>query len=512
MSIPDAFEDFSGPVVTEPDVTVACDVVRATEMCFDIGAGYSAWEPFAETKSLTLWDIEGPQTIHGRFRDAGGVVTELMLDVYLNLAAPSVPTSLTAEPIIGGVRLAWDPSTGTDLEGYAVYAADDPAAPFEHVGFVPAATGTFPPWELAAAGDEPFPPEEPMREQYAVRGLEPGQTYWFQVRAADSMFESEPGTISAQAGEGVERIAGDSRYSTAVEASKRHFDSAETVVLASGAGWADALSAGALAGAHDGPVLLTKPAEVPEVVSEEIERLGASQVIVVGGAAAVSDDVVDELAIDCSVRRIAGATRYATAAEIAKAAVSAAPGEFDGEVFIVSGRKYADALAAGPVSCSQLIPVLLATPDGLPAETAAAIDWMDADEVVVLGGTASVPEEYRADLPYPMPVERIEGLDRYSTASTFAVYAVMRGWTDGASIGVANGRSFADGLAGGAAIGSDGGVLLLSAREALPEPSRMYLMFEGSAITSIEMFGGEGVLTPDVESDLLMALMHGIDF
>lgn len=54
--------------------------------------------------------------------------------------------------------------------------------------------------------------------------------------------------------------AGSDRYGTSVEVSQRTFpNGAETVIVATGANWPDALGASALAGVYDAPILLTRP-------------------------------------------------------------------------------------------------------------------------------------------------------------------------------------------------------------------------------------------------------------
>jgi putative cell wall-binding protein len=57
--------------------------------------------------------------------------------------------------------------------------------------------------------------------------------------------------------------------------------------LATGSGYADALAAAALGA----PVLLTRSECVPQVVRDEITRLAATTVVVMGGTSALSDDV-----------------------------------------------------------------------------------------------------------------------------------------------------------------------------------------------------------------------------
>ena len=87
----------------------------------------------------------------------------------------------------------------------------------------------------------------------------------------------------------VERWSGADRYATAAEISHHTYPTATKVYLASGASFPDAL-AGAPAAAHDGaPLLLTSKDCVPASTLTELTRLGATDIVVLGGTAAVSD-------------------------------------------------------------------------------------------------------------------------------------------------------------------------------------------------------------------------------
>jgi hypothetical protein len=66
----------------------------------------------------------------------------------------------------------------------------------------------------------------------------------------------------------------------------------DTVFLATGLEFADALSGGAAAGALDSALLLVQRDCVPEAVNREIDRLDPQRVVVLGGNAALSDAVV----------------------------------------------------------------------------------------------------------------------------------------------------------------------------------------------------------------------------
>ncbi|WP_192498639.1 cell wall-binding repeat-containing protein [Ornithinimicrobium pratense] len=71
--------------------------------------------------------------------------------------------------------------------------------------------------------------------------------------------------------------------------------SAETVYVASGQDWPDALAGGAKAGSDHEPLLLTRKGELPTVIANAILRLDPERAVVLGGTNAVSNDVVEEL-------------------------------------------------------------------------------------------------------------------------------------------------------------------------------------------------------------------------
>src|SRR5690606_19554163 len=91
----------------------------------------------------------------------------------------------------------------------------------------------------------------------------------------------------------VTRLSGADRYATAAAISRSsHPAGADTVFIASGRSFPDALSAGPAAAGLGGPVLLTQPNGIPAATATELARLDPSRVIVLGGPVAVSDAVV----------------------------------------------------------------------------------------------------------------------------------------------------------------------------------------------------------------------------
>lgn len=100
--------------------------------------------------------------------------------------------------------------------------------------------------------------------------------------------------IAAGSSPSITRLSGQNRYQTAVAISKNTFPGTPrvpVVYLASGTGFADALSGAAAAGFLGGPLLLTSPNSAAESVLEEIKRLDPVRVVILGGPAAVSETV-----------------------------------------------------------------------------------------------------------------------------------------------------------------------------------------------------------------------------
>ena len=241
-----------------------------------------------------------------------------------------------------------------------------------------------------------------------------------------------------------ERIAGNNRYDTAAMVSSAAFeDGAATVVIASGESFPDGLAAGPLAALLDAPVLLTA-SDVPLAASmlEELERLEPERLVVVGGTAAVTDEVLDELeaATEITPERVAGPTRYDTATAVASLFPSPAP-----VAFVASGVDFPDALAGGAAASMGGAPLLLTPPDSLPDAVGNELARLAPPEALVLGGSAAVSDAVAAavDARIAGGVRRLAGTDRYGTA---AAIAADRAGT-ATEVLMATGETFPDALA-----------------------------------------------------------------
>ncbi len=312
---------------------------------------------------------------------------------------------------------------------------------------------------------------------------------------------SLPATAQA-GGLAVTRHAGATRTATAVEVSRHpHPDGADAVVLARADAYGDALAAAPLAAVLDAPVLLTAPTTLEQGVAEEIARLDAETVTVLGG---IAEGVADDLAADgLDVVRIAGADEWATYAAIARAVAEQTGAD---RALRVEGahadpaRGWPDALAASAWAAREQIPVLMTTAGALPDPTRDLIDELDLAAVTVVGGPAAVTDAVVADVdPRVGTVDRVAGDGRYDTA----VAVASRG-LDAAGpapeVWVASGRGWPDALVAGPAAARAGGVLVLSDPASLEHApaTRAFLDAHRPTTPTAHLVGGTAVLSEDV--------------
>lgn len=207
----------------------------------------------------------------------------------------------------------------------------------------------------------------------------------------------------AAAGYETDRIAGGNRYQTASAVALRYglgdadavgtMDGERTALLASGAAFPDALTAGPIAAAEHFPLLLTPPDEPEPSAEAAFEQLDIERVVVVGGPAAVSGEVVAHYEdAGYAVERWAGASRTDTAAVVADQAVERL-GFSPAVTLLARGDDFPDALTASAHAAALGAPLLLtADPTTLGSPTGGwLVDACPAvDVVTALGGIGAV--------------------------------------------------------------------------------------------------------------------------
>ncbi len=313
-------------------------------------------------------------------------------------------------------------------------------------------------------------------------------------------------SINPWAGTKITRLGGRDRYETSAMISAQNFPTADTVIIATGTNFADALAASGLAGCVEGPVLLTQPANLPVAISREIDRLGASKAIIVGGTRAVAAAVASQLTgAGLTVERLGGADRFATAALIGGRALGY--GQSAGRVYVARGDDFADALSLGPLAYVSKAPLVLVLPTSVPPATRSFLGANHFSSGCIAGGTVAVSEGVAAQLRGYVPgLSRLSGSTRYATAGVVAQWGVDNELLSYETVGMATGTNFADALCGGVAAGANGGAILLTQPRSLTSSTEVIVGTNVGDMRDIQVFGGENAVFPGVV-DRLGALL-----
>ncbi len=328
--------------------------------------------------------------------------------------------------------------------------------------------------------------------------LEPGDNV-FSIALEDfagNVTEKEFTIYRNESDSRVDRLAGTTRYETAVEVSKEGWEQSDVAVLARGDNYADALAGVPLAKKYDAPLLLTKTNSFSAVTKAEITRLGAETVYILGGENAVSKSVETDLnELGITVKRIAGDNRSETAVEIASEVVENGSSN---EVVLVNGRNFPDALSVASYAATEGLPILLTKDNSVPEATKKAMYDLDVTKTLVIGGPGAVSEEIFKDMPKAF---RISGDDRYETAVEVSKY-----FNSGANeYFVATGKHYADALSS-AALAAKGNTGILLVKSGVSEAVQSYVT--DSKVDLLKVIGGPGAVSTDISEKLNKLLDH----
>ncbi|HAQ06866.1 MAG TPA: hypothetical protein DCR24_04825, partial [Bacillus bacterium] len=286
-----------------------------------------------------------------------------------------------------------------------------------------------------------------LREQLKKTAFDlgnPGRDPWF-------------GYGLVQSSQSPERIAGKDRFEVAVKIAQKGWPSSSTVFISNNNAFADALSAAPLAYKKDAPLLLTGQASLHPLTKAEIKRLGASEVIIIGGKGSVGESIEAELRnMGKSVRRIGGKNRFEVSRNIALEL-----GEYQTAI-VANGLNFPDAISIAPYAAKNGFPILLTRPEYLPQETIDVLKRKSPQTTIVVGGEASVNKAVFNLLPGPT---RIGGKDRYEVA----VNIHNKFFPETEKLYIATGSTFADALTGSVLISKENTTLLLTGKETLPD-------------------------------------------
>lgn len=334
-----------------------------------------------------------------------------------------------------------------------------------------------------------------------------GESLWWYGDQINYGETSEIKTVKTSSTEPIVRISGDNRFATAAEIAKKTYEKTDTVVLAYGLNYADALAGVPLAAQLKAPILLTDKDNLPRETTNAIEKLGAKNVIILGGTGAISESVEKTLKNqNLNTKRIAGKTRFETAIKIAQE-LNEAPSE----VFFVYGLNYPDALSVGSVAAEKGAPIVYLMTDGeIDKATATYLGQLkktgSVKNAYVIGGKGVISDDMMKKtaktlgLTVDKTLIRVAGNNRFDTC--VEVNKKFASVLTGKAVCVATGTNYPDALAGGVYAALNKAPMLL-ATGSLDKSQTDYLKNKNAQ--QIVVFGGKGAVPDELVDKIAKA-------
>lgn len=287
-----------------------------------------------------------------------------------------------------------------------------------------------------------------------------------------------------------ERVYGLDRYETSNKIATLGWQSAETVIIAPGANYPDALCAAPLATKYDAPILLAQNIALSNQTNlvNTIKGLSAKKAIIIGGTSVISADFENQVkALGIQVERIGGKDRFQTSVLIAERIGNT------GEVAVAYGLGYADALSISSVAAQKGIPILLTNKSQILSPVDSYIKNNNITKTYVIGGTAVIEDSVVKQLKNPV---RLAGSTRYETNKR--IFDTFKDIIKKDNVYIAIGNNFPDALSISALAGKQQAFVILS-NKLSPEVSMIDIINSNrSEIGKAYIIGGPQFITNEV--------------
>ena len=349
----------------------------------------------------------------------------------------------------------------------------------------------------AASGSENFEKiADSVETTYIDSTAEPLTNYTYKVRAVgvNKSVYADSEAVAAKSGEElakVTRLSGKNRYETAVSAAdslKASYgvEKFDNIVVANGDNYVDALAGGYLANVKKAPVLLVNSASeafVKNYIAANMSPEGT--VYLLGGEGVVSKRFESSLS-GMNVKRLGGRDRFETNLKILNEA-----GVSGSEVLVCSAWDFADSLSASSTGH----PILLVD-NKLNAAQKEYLKTLNTSYCAI-GGNAAVSQTVENELKAFGAVGRLSGSTRYETSRAIAekYYGA-----NAASLVIASGDDFPDGLTGSTVAVANGAPIIL-ANEYNSKDANEYLVKNG--IKNMFVIGGAGAVSETVVNKVI---------
>ncbi len=182
----------------------------------------------------------------------------------------------------------------------------------------------------------------------------------------------------------IKRLAGPSRYDTNLQILKEVVQQGDSLLVASGKGFADSLSGSSVG---IGMLLVGDQLTVDQLQFLRTAQYRVSKIYILGGNASVSPAISAHLSSFAPVERIGGVNRWETSALIAKRFFPNPQ-----SMTIVNGDNFPDGLSGAPIAMASSAPILLVNSVSW-AYAKEYADLADITEGSIVGGPGSVPDE-----------------------------------------------------------------------------------------------------------------------
>lgn len=194
------------------------------------------------------------------------------------------------------------------------------------------------------------------------------------------------------------RLAGATRSETAVaiaaELDTLRGNSADTIFIAYGYNYPDALSVGAIAGIIGSPVLYcSAEGTISDAAEKYISSCNEPDLFIIGGKLAIAASAESNIGrlTGGTTERISGSTRYETSLELYQRYADIFTGD---DLILASGNDFPDALAGGALAAAQSCPLLLINSYAKITEGLYdAVNELDPECVIILGGTSAIRDD-----------------------------------------------------------------------------------------------------------------------
>ena len=321
-----------------------------------------------------------------------------------------------------------------------------------------------------------------------VSGNQIGETLIYAV-TSDGGYSVEI-QVTVTEGGGVDRLAGSDRYYTCISVANQlkenlGVEKFESVVIAYGQNFPDALTGSYLAAVKNAPILLWESAVDARMMIYIAENLIPGGTIYILGGDSVVSPVVEAAAryLGYNPIRLKGANRYETNLAI----LNEAGVNTEDEVLIATGKNYADSLSASATG----LPMLLVGDELTVAQRNFLLTT--SRRFVIIGGTGAVSESVEEELSMLGSVVRIKGSSRYETSVEIA----RRYFDNPRSVVLAYSHGFPDGLCGGPLAVSMGAPLILTSNDGYTVADEYVEGIRTGAVT-----GGTGRISDETVRDV----------